>query len=848
MQTFWQDLRYGARMLLKQPGFTLIAVLTLALGIGANTALFSIVDAVLLKRLPVQAPEQLVLLSNTGDTSDSFSYNYYERIREPNSVLSGVLAYYPLRLTVDVGAQQEPAINGQLVSGNYFQVLGISAALGRTIEPEDARAQGEHPVCVISDSYWQRRFARDPAIIGKTLHLGGFSVTIIGVTPPEFFGLEVGSSMDISVPLTMQPQIVPGSSSWLTDMGAYWERFHLLGRLRPGVPMAQAQANLGLLYQQYLADFAADISGDEKGYKEGQRMLKKRLTLASGSQGLSHLRRQFAQPLFVLLCAVALVLLITCANVAGLLLARGVARRRELAVRLALGAGRWRLVRQLFTESLLLACLGSLLGLLLSWWGTQLLLPLLSQSEIPLSLNLNPDLRMLGFTAAAAVLTSLLSGLAPALLATRVELQTALKQDAPSMGGRRALRFGRVFVVAQVALSLLLLIGAGLFVRSLQKLQQVETGYARENVLVLKLEPVGSDRKTMKDVFPRLNALYGELLRRVQAMPGVTQASLVGYSPISRREWLVEGENPNQRSRTLQQLYLEGRPLPSAAETTINFMQVYPNSFATLGIPLMAGRDIGPQDVRGAQDVAVINESMARLLFGNENPLGRRFGQIYPVRWCCREIIGVVRDAKYLSLRQESHPMFYAPFAQLDTGLGQMTLVVRTASDPAPIAVAMQREARALDPRMPRFEVETLAAQVDASLTQERLIATLSSVFGLLALVLVCIGLYGVLAYDVAQRTPEIGIRMALGANAGRVVRMVLGETLRLVSSGVALGLGLSLATTRWVKSLLFGLEPHDPLTVGLAILTLLVVAALAGFLPARRATKVDPMIALRCE
>lgn len=840
MQTLLQDVRFGFRMLRKHPGFSLIAILTLALGIGANTAIFSVVDAVLLKSLPVKDPAQLVLLSHTNSDkhSESFSYSNYEQIRDQNQVLSGVLAYYPLRLTVGVDGQPEPALNGQLVTGNYYQVLGVNARLGRVFTLEDDRQPGAHPVCVISHGYWQRRFGSDPRIVGRTIHLGGHPFTVIGVTPPEFFGLEVGSVMDISVPLSMQQQVMAGGRSFV---GADWERFRLLGRLRAGVTREQAQASLALLYQQYLADQVVRSRRSPKAREEAERKIREaRLIVTPGDRGVFDLRQQFSQPLFVLLCVVALVLLIACANVAGLLLARGEARRKEMGVRLALGAGRLRLVRQLFTESLLLACLGSLLGLLLAWWGTQLLLPLLSQREIPLSLNLNLDLRLLSFTVVVTLLTSVLFGLTPAFLATRVELQSALKHDAPGRSSRSALSVGRVFVIAQVALSLILLVGAGLFVRSLQKLQQVETGYTRENVLALKLEPVGSDSKT-----PQLAVRYNDLLKRVEAIPGVRAASLVGYSPISRREWLVAGENPEQR--TWPQLYVEGRLLQFGTETAFNFMQVYPNSFATLGIPLVQGRDISPHDTRQSQTVAVINESMARRFFGDKNPLGQRFSYDAS-RAGEMEIIGVVKDARYISLREEGRPMFYVPFTQLDTSMGQMTLLARTMGETAPLAAAIQREARAFDPAMPRFEVETLASQLDVSLTPERLIARLSSLFGVLALVLVCLGLYGVMAYDIARRTHEIGIRMALGAARLDVLRLVIGRGLRLVLIGLGLGLAGALALTRLVRGLLFGVSASDPLVLAGVTTLLLFVALLACWIPARRATKVDPMMALRCD
>src|SRR6266511_1865592 len=581
-----QDLRYALRMLHRSPGFAVVTVLTLALGIGANTAIFSLIDAVLLKRLPVKQPEQLVLLrhADSRETVTPFGYRTYKQFRDQNQVFSGVLAYQPLRLTVSVDGQQES------------------------------------PVCVISYNYWRRRFAGDLAVVGKTIHLGGAPFTIIGVTPPEFFGLEVGASLDISVPLMMQQQVMPGIESYVgSDSGR--PVITVMGRLRPDVTMPQAQARLSVLYQRLVAEYAA-----RGGKRSRESWLEEKLVLESGSHGLSELRRQFSLPLLVLMIVVALVLLVACANVAGLLLARAVARRKEIAIRLALGGARLRLIKQLLTESVLLSSLGGLLGLIFAAWGTRLLLPLLSQGEIPAQLNLRPDARVLVFTVTVSVLTSLVFGLAPAFLATRVNLNSALKNDAAglasSTGSRGAhMSFGKLFVVSQVALSLLLLIGAGLFVRSLQKLQQVDAGFARENVLALKLEPVGSGIKQ-----PWHAARYDELLRQVKAIPGVQAASFVGYSPMSWREWLVMGQNPEYSGRII----IPGYTSRPGEELSIHYMQVYPGSFAALGIPLMAGRDFGPQDTQvwipsiqcpktSATQVAIINESMARRFYGNES-------------------------------------------------------------------------------------------------------------------------------------------------------------------------------------------------------------------------------------
>jgi len=836
MRTFLQDLRYGARMLLKHPGLTLIAVLSLALGIGANSAIFSLLDAVLLKTLPVKNPEQFVLLSRShpqgSKLSSNISYPVFAQLREQNHVCAGMFTVLDfVRLNASVNGQAE-MVEGQLVSGSFHSVLGVKAVLGRTFSADDDQVPGANPVAVISDGYWQRRFARDPAVIGKSIILNGAPFTIVGVTPPEFFGVTVGVSPDISLPLAMLAQAIPGETA-PAESYRHDALPHILARLNPGVTPQQASAALTLLLQQSLRAEA----GSQWSPEREQDFQQQRIELTPGSQGLSGLRRQFYEPLRllsaplgVLMAVVGLVLLIACANVANLLLARATARRKEIAVRLALGAGRLRLIRQLLTESALLALLGGALGLLFAYWGNDLLLTLISSGRRPLLLQLAPDARMLGFTAAVSLLASLLFGLAPALRATRVDLTPALK-DSPRMPGRGSSRFklSQALVVAQVALSLVLLIGAGLFVRSLLKLQSLDVGFEQEKVLFLSVDPklIGYQR-------PQIADLYRRVLERIAAIPGVRSASLSRNSLLSGGR--IEGA-----------ISLPGSTSMSDESRWVRRDAVGPRFFETVGMPLLMGRDFNAQDNERAPQVAVINETCSRAYFGHESPLGKRFGW-EPEQSSEIEIVGVVKDAKYHSLREETPRMIYLPYLQDSGAWRETNLQVRTANDPLSMAAAIRRELQAIDPNLPVFGVKTLKAQVNESLAQERLVATLSGFFGMLALLMACVGLYGVLSFTVSQRTAEIGIRMALGAQRGNVLWLVMRETLLLILIGIAVGLSAALATTRLTASLLFGLAPTDLVTVSLATLLMIMVGALSGYLPARRATKVDPMIALRCE
>jgi putative ABC transport system permease protein len=836
MNSLWQDLRYGARMLVKKPGFTLIAVFTLALGIGANTSIFTVINTLLLRSLPVKDPAGLVLLASVNRTGPGYSFSYplYEQLRDGGRSLSGLFAAAEVskhRMIAD-GTETE-FIRAQEVTGNFFSVLGTSAALGRTLTTEDDQASNPQPVAVISHNFWQRRFGADSAVVGKTIKFDDVPLTIVGITPPDFFGFQPGEHPDLWWPMQMGSQVDPsGRGQWLKREGTWWLR--LMGRVPGGGNRQQAQAELDVIFQRYMAEFASKRAS-KWGAMERRAFSERKLELQPGNVGYTELRRQFRQPLLILMTAVGLVLSIACANVASLLLARGAARQHEFSIRSALGAGRFRLARQLLTESVLLAGLGGLLGLLIAQWGTVALQMLMRLESDSISFNLAPDARVLGFTTVVSLLTGILFGLAPALRGSRLDLASALKGTAGSVSGHASRqRLLQPLVIVQVALSLVLLIGAGLFVRTLEKLKGLDAGFNRENVTLFDLDftqSINTERRV---------ALYRELLARLEALPGVRVASLSTFYLLSGGGWS-------------ERVGAEGYAASPGEDLTCFGLMVSPRFFETFGTPILKGRDLGPQDDRPAgksnadtQRTAVINEAMSRRYFGDANPVGRYFyftgrpEQKY-------EIVGVVKDAKYLSLRAPAPPTYYVPFFQ-EPGDMRITFALRTMSDPGALTHSIRRVVREVDPTVQAHDVRSMDDVVNTSLHQERVLAQLGSFFSLFALALACLGLYGVLSFAVVQRTREIGLRLALGAQRKDVLILVVSQGLKLALLGLAIGIVAALAMTRYVASLLYGVSATDPATFAGVALLLTGVALLAALVPARRATKVDPMIALRTE
>jgi predicted permease len=815
MQTLWQDLRYGARMLLKRPGFTLIAALTLSLGIGANTAAFSLLNAFLFRPLPCSSPEQLVGYYIGKEEGNGLSYPYYRDVRDWNEVFSGFLAFRFVTVNLSgAGGGRNGHLWGYLVSGNYFDTLGVKAAMGRALTEADDRTPGAHPVVVLSHGCWLRRFGGDPSVIGKKVLLNGHGFTVIGVMPAGFFGTERLMAPEFFAPMMMQRQIEPGGD-WLEARGSgtLWA----VGRLKPGVTVEQAQASVKLLTGQIAKEYPDHHLG---------------LTVKLGMPGLATPGIRKAAILFaaILMALVGVVLLIACTNLANLLLARAAERRREIAIRLALGASRWRLARQLLTESLMLAGAGGALGSLLAVWIIDALLALKPSLDIPLNVDLSADWRVLGFTVMVSLLTGVLFGLAPAWKASKPEITPALKDAAPGLASHRSW-LSRGLIMAQVAMSMLTLIAAGLIVRSLTRAQKIDLGFNPYNAVVMSfdLSLQGYDRA-------RGEQFYRRLLERVAALPGARAAAVTSDRPL----------DPAMSSGNI---YVEGRPIERGANQPGAFEGlVTPGYFAAMEIPLLRGRVFTEQDNRDAPLVAVVNETFARLFCPGADPSGQAIGKRFSREreGPLAEIVGVVKDSKHFSLGEAPQPYVYFPIFQNYSG--DATLVARSAADASALLAALRGEVNALDATLPVYEAKTLEEHLGFSLFPMRVAAAMSGSFGLLALALAAIGIYGVMAYAVSQRTREIGIRIALGARKSDVLRLVAGQGLTLVAIGLLIGLIAALLLTRLMESLLFGVSATDPLTFIVISLLLIAVALVACYLPAWRATRVNPMVALRCE
>src|SRR5262245_27705119 len=837
MQTLWQDLRYGARMLLRSKMFTLVAVFSLALGIGANTAIFSLLDAVLLRSLPVREPEKLVFFGR-GEWATSmnefpnrnwgsFSYPFYRQARRLSEVFSDVAAAHLRSWTVH-GALNTNGANGeqvqievQPVSGSYFSTLGVNASLGRLITDDNDRIYGAHPVAVVSHDWWERRLGGDPAAIGKTVTIDKIAYTIIGVAPKEFSGLRILEKQDMWIPLAMEAQAPP--VYWNSREDKTFQSNFLIARLKNGVSAERANAAVNLLFKQFLQEWA----GAQAPAERLQDIQWANIELTPAAKGLPGLRQRFSLSLRILMAVVGVVLLIACANVANLLLARAAARQKEFAVRLAVGAGRRRLIRQLLTESLLLAGLGAVAGIVLAWRLSRMLLLMASSGPEALPLDLTPNARVLGFTLVASLLSALIFGTAPALRSARIEPNSSLKGGKGAAQGASQSRFGKALVVAQVALSLLLLVGAGLFVRTLISLQSLPSGYDQENVLLVSTDITATGYQG-----GQRSALLREVEEKVKAVPGV-QATSFSLVVFNQGFWPA-----TIFTRDLNAMERESRAIRNNV--------VGQDYFTTMGIPLLEGRVFGPRDTEKSQLVAVISETLARRFFPDGSPLGKRFGLDRPESIDQFEIIGVVKDSKYRSLAEPPHPNAYYIHSQLPHPLN--SFVIRYSGSAGAVIPQVRRAITEVNRNLPIDGVISLTEHIGLSLAQERLVARLATFFGLLALLLACVGLYGVLSYAVARRTNEIGIRIALGAMRRDVIWLVLREALALVGAGVVIGLLASLAATRTVSTMLFGLKPNDPLTIAAATLLLLAVAASAGYVPARKASRVDPMAALREE
>ena len=834
VENFVQDLKFGARMLRKNPGFTAIAMLTLALGIGANAAIFTVIDAVLLRAIPVKHPEQLVAVGDptrvhswsTGTPeTNSFSYPLYKEVRDQNEVFSSLLAtsrFDNPRMVIDGGTE---AVNVRIVTENFFDTLGVEAAIGRTFTAEEGQAPGKDPVIVISHDYWQRRFGGDASVLGRTVRLNNYPVTIIGVTDPAFIGEVVGDRIDFWVPMMMQPLVMP-TRPFLESANV--STLLLIGRLKPGATVAQAKANVdGVVKRALNGALSAKLSSDDRNAVKNMQM---DVEVTPGGRGLSQVRAEFETPLLLLMGMVGLVLLVACINVANLMLARSAVRQREMAVRFAMGAGPGRVIRQMLTEALLLACGGGALGLLLAKWGA-LALVKLANGGGGVRQILTLDWRVLGFTAGVCIVAALVFGLGPALRFAKVKLATALKEGGRESGAGMKARTGRVLLVAQIAAGIFVLMGAGMMVRSLWNLQYADLGYSRAKLLLIRVEAADSGYQGAA-----VQGLIRELLERFAALPGVQGVTVSVNGLYSGSESsdaiLVDGAVPTNVDKT------------SADD------EVGPDYFTTIGVPMAQGREITREDFARGAKVAVVNEAFAKFYFAGRNPIGHSAGiedsdhpNAPPF-----EIVGVARDVKDHNVRRAPRRRLYAPIssAMFDEP-ASLNFEIRS-ENPAALVNPVKSTALGLNPELIIDNISTANDLVGNTLRTQMLVAQLSVLFGALVLVLVCIGLYGTMAYNVAMRTKEIGLRMALGVPRAAVIWMVAREAWLVLAIGVVIGVPAGIAGSRLFRALLFEVGGGDAVSISWAILALVCVCLAAAVVPARRAVRVEPMVALRYE
>ena len=835
MHALWQDVRYGLRMLAKHPGFTAIAVLTLALGIGANTAIFSLLNQVLLRRLPVRNPGELVILKSPGpkrghvwsdgDDSEIFSYPLYKGLAKNTAVFNGVIARYPFEASIASHGQTERG-SGELVTGNYFDVLGVRPVLGRVLSPADDDVQGAHPVLVLSHSYWTRHFGGDSGVLNQAILVNNAEMTIVGVAQSGFSGIQVGQTPDIFVPMTMKGQMTPirnGLDDWNDSFLA------VLARRKPGISVEQAQAGINVDYPGLLEQQAATLKLREG--KERQEFLGKKIVLYPGGQGRTTVQRDSGPALMALFAMVALVLLIACTNVANLLLAKAAARQREFAIRSALGASPGRMMQQLLIESLLCALGGGVLGLILGTWIMNILTQAVVSDAGVKGITARVDGSVLGFAAAATVVSAMLFGLIPAWRATQTGVSQMLKdQGSTTSAGPGHVRFRKYLVAGQVAFTLLLLTGGALFARTLWNLRKQNLGLSTENLITFSIAPQLSGYNA-----PRTVALVDQLRERLGALPEVLG---VGSSQIPVLTGTDMGGN----------IIVEGRQNLDTDDRHVNFDAVSPNYFSTMRIPLLSGREFNAGDTATNTKVAIINEAMVKEFFPKRNPIGVHFGMGSgdDVKLNI-EIVGVVKDTKESHVRDTDRPNFYQPYSQFGKLFG-MSFYVRSQQDPLLIANAMRETVRGANANLPIYDLKTVQRVVDEDLFAERVVAGLSVAFGGLAALLAALGIYGVLAYLVVQRTREIGIRLALGAGTGHVRGLVFKEVGWMVLTGALVGLPAAYGMGRLSESLLYGVHGGDAAVYLTSLGIICLVAFVACYIPSRRATRIDPIVALRYE